>query len=452
MSSLKMDKKESGLYDDSLRLLFVLLVAGLGAGACDTEELLKVELPGEVTQEDLADPALAQVLVNSVVADFECAWAHYVAGASNHSDEWIGSSGNDSMSRWGLRQVTADFRNYGTDTCDLNWGHGVYLSMQTARFQADFNYDLMQGFSDADVPQKPNHLATIRAYSAWTSIAFGENFCATRIDGGPRMTPSEVLTLAETRFTEAIQLAQQAGLEDIRLMAIGGRARARLGLDNYQGAIADAEQIPEGFRFDATTGSNHQRRYNRIRHLLNGQEADGAGKMHATVSFDYRDVRWKDVKDPRVFAFYDGVSLGIDGTTPHWENDKHTELDDPNRLASWEEAQMIIAEASAVMGDVGRARTILDGFHTRAGIPPVTVEDIPAQSDVIRHVIEERRREFYNEGAHRLRDHLRWRGTEFNVPFLGEPGSELPNGFDHIGSTYGDATCFPVPTGDDIAG
>ena len=69
MSSLKRDKKESGLYDDSLRLLFVLLVAGLGSGACDTEELLKVELPGEVTQEDLADPALAQVLVNSVVAD-----------------------------------------------------------------------------------------------------------------------------------------------------------------------------------------------------------------------------------------------------------------------------------------------------------------------------------------------------------------------------------------------
>ena len=32
MSSLKRDKKESGLYDDSLRLLFVLLVAGLGSG------------------------------------------------------------------------------------------------------------------------------------------------------------------------------------------------------------------------------------------------------------------------------------------------------------------------------------------------------------------------------------------------------------------------------------
>ena len=448
MSRLKREKK--GPQYDAQRLFFVLILAGLGAGACDTESLLRVDLPGEVIQEDLSDSGLAGVLVNSVVADFECAWAHYVAGASNHSDEWIGSSGNDSMSRWGLRQITPDFRNYGNDTCDLNWGHGVYLSMHTARFQADFNYDAMQGFADGEVPQKTAHLATIRAYGAWTFVAFGENFCATRLGGGPRMTPDEVLTLAETRFSEAIPLAQQAGLEDIRLMALGGRARARLGLENYQGAISDAEQIPEGFRFDATTSSNHQRRYNRIRHLLNGQLADGAGKMHAAVSPGYRDVRWKDMPDPRVFAFYDGVSLGIDGTTPHWENDKHTELDQPNRLASWEEAQMIIAEAAAMTNDLGRARTILDGFHTRADIPPVTVDDIPSQSDVIRHVIEERRREFYNEGAHRLRDHLRWRETEFKVPFLGEPGSDFPNGFDHIGSTYGDATCFPIPTTDDL--
>ena len=56
--------------------------------------------------------------------------------------------------------------------------------------------------------------------------------------------------------------------------------------------------------------------------------------------------------------------------------------------------------------------------------------DIPTQADVIRHVIEERRREFFVEGGHRLRDHLRWRGTEFDIPFLGEPrfGPSGPRG------------------------
>ncbi len=67
-------------------------------------------------------------------------------------------------------------------------------------------------------------------------------------------------------------------------------------------------------------------------------------------------------------------------------------------------------------------------------------------------MIEERRREFFSEGAHRLRDHLRWRGTEFEIPFLGEPGSIHPDGRlldPETGAPlreYEDATCFPVPT------
>jgi hypothetical protein len=92
-----------------------------------------------------------------------------------------------------------------------------------------------------------------------------------------------------------------------------------------------------------------------------------------------------------------------------------------------------------------RAVAILDGFHQRAGIPPVTAADIPTQPDVIRHVIEERSRVLFAESGARLRDHLRWRGTEFEIPFLGEPGSDAPDGLTIGGELYGDATCFPVP-------
>jgi hypothetical protein len=82
----------------------------------------------------------------------------------------------------------------------------------------------------------------------------------------------------------------------------------------------------------------------------------------------------------------------------------------------------------------------------------VTAADLPTQADVIEHVIEERRREFFSEGAHRLRDHLRWRETPYAIPFLGEPGSIHPDGRLLDPDTgaplreYENTTCFPVPT------
>ena len=44
------------------------------------------------------------------------------------------------------------------------------------------------------------------------------------------------------------------------------------------------------------------------------------------------------------------------------------------------------------------------------------------------HVIEKRRRSRFLEAGHRLRDHLAWRSTEFEIPFLDEPGSHRPDG------------------------
>jgi hypothetical protein len=79
-------------------------------------------------------------------------------------------------------------------------------------------------------------------------------------------------------------------------------------------------------------------------------------------------------------------------------------------------------------------------------------EDAPSQADVIRAVIEERRRELFVEGGHRQRDHLRWRGTPYEVPYLGEPGSDHPDGIDQYGQVYGSTTCFPVAQNEQLTG
>ena len=176
-----------------------------GFVACDTDELLEVDLPGIVPEEALDDPLLAATLVASVISDTECAWDNYVAAAANHSDEYIESSGNLTMRNWGLRWIPANDPNYSQGTCE-GWGYGLYTPLHTARFQAEDIYARLGTFG-ADVTNVGGLQATVRAYGGYSLMALGEGFCEMALDVGPLMTPAEVLTLAESRFSEAIQLA-----------------------------------------------------------------------------------------------------------------------------------------------------------------------------------------------------------------------------------------------------
>jgi hypothetical protein len=125
----------------------------------------------------------------------------------------------------------------------------------------------------------------------------------------------------------------------------------------------------------------------------------------------------------------DTGGTGFDGVTQLWTSNKWPNRSTPVPIASWDEAQLIIAEAAARTSDPGTAVAIINNLHTRAGLPaydPVT------DGPVLDHVIQERSRELFQEGGHRLNDMLR-----LGLPFF--------EGTDHIGGTYGNTTCFPLP-------
>jgi hypothetical protein len=266
------------------------------------------------------------------------------------------------------------------------------------------------------------------------------------------MTPAEALELAETRFTEAIDLANQSGNDDIRYMAHGGRARARLDLENFAGAIADASLVPAGYLKVATRGPDPYRRRNLNFEVLN--DPDNPISKHGSVADHFRNLtvdangdhtQGSGTPDPRVNVMTRG-ELGFDFATIHYFHDKYTSRSDPIPITSYKEAQLIIAEAAARTGDLATARTIINDRHALAGLPPWDLAGTATQDQVIAHVIDERARELFQEGGHRLNDMLRFRGTQFNIPFLGEPGSIHPNGVDQTGAEYGPLTCFPLPT------
>jgi hypothetical protein len=102
------------------------------------------------------------------------------------------------------------------------------------------------------------------------------------------------------------------------------------------------------------------------------------------------------------------------------------------------------AEALAHTGDVEGARALINERRVELGLP--TFELPASQPEMIDLILEERARELFAEGGHRLNDMLRYRGTAHEIPFLGEPGSIHPDGLDTIGAAYGDTTCYPLPS------
>jgi hypothetical protein len=92
-------------------------------------------------------------------------------------------------------------------------------------------------------------------------------------------------------------------------------------------------------------------------------------------------------------------------------------------MASWAEAQLILAEARPA-----EAVALINGLRAAQGIPALNAAP---GADPLTLVLEERRRQLFSEG-HRLNDMLR-----HNLPF--------PTGFNHKGQAWGPITCMPLP-------
>lgn len=410
-----MHHRTSGATSRISRYLCLLALSLVALAGCDS--ILEVDRPGQLPAEDVDNPDFAQTLVRSAVQDFECVYNNYVFAASTHSDEMSQASGNLTFRRWGLRRIDPNFSNYVSGNCG-DWGYPLWLPLQTARVQADSNFARIQSFPDDSVEAKTSKLATLRAYGGYTYTLFGETFCRATFDGGPVKQPDEILQIAEQHFTEAIDLASQAGNTDILNMARVGRARVRLKLGQDQAAAEDARKVPEGYEKMARMSGQTQRFWNNAQRWY-------IDWGHAVVSPSFRDLEWKGVDDPRVEE-RDAGRVAFDGETPLVIPTKYTSLGQDIPIATWDEAQLIIAEAEG--GDT--AVEIINAFHDRAGLPAYSRSDEPIQE----HIIEERRRELFLEGGHRLHDVLRFEQLEF------------PSGVDPIsGQPFGNATCLPLP-------
>lgn len=420
--------------------------------ACDIQEILEVEIPGRVEEGALDNPKLASTLVTGVVSDAECSWNQFTAGMAHHSDEYIPTSGNLDLIRWGERRIEDVDVQFSQGLCG-GGTYPTYTPLQTARFQGEDVLSRLDGETFAGVERLAELKAVTRTWGTFPLIALGEAFCEMTIpavegEPGPLMTKQEVLAVAEAKFTEAIGMAQSSGNTEMANTALVGRARVRVGLENFPGAMSDAAQVPAGFKTLVTRDASESRRWNYYFERLNaltGFRQHGSVSdhyRHLTIDAQGRPTQNDGVPDTRVNVMTTGEP-GSDFVTTNWFHDKYNSRADPLPLVTYKEARMYMAEAAARTGDIAMATELINERRTAAGLPTMTA---PASTnEMIELVIEERRRELFVEGAHRFNDMIRFRGTQFEIPFLGEPGSIHPNGISQKGDVYGTTTCLPLP-------
>ncbi len=437
-------------------LLFAAIPAlTLALGACDFDKILEVDLPGDVTEPDLGDPALAQTLALGVQADFECGLVDYIWYAGFWYSEFLNATTGRPNA---LMELRAQLVDVYADPCASGTGP-VYGPLMTPRLQAVRAKSIFAGYEAGTVPNQSELLASISLYQGYAEQLMGEYHCGVVVldleqypEGGPLGSREDAWERAILLFDEAIA----GGTSDVRNAAYVGRARANLNLGNMSQVVADANQVPVGFEFVATYGETPNRRTNKVaainrfdNNLLPHRYYGYPGESHMTISAE-GEATWLDqgggIVDPRVELSYDpsGALEGRIGTFPHRWQHKYHERSDPIPFATWREAQLMIAEA--VGGE--RAVEIINLLRTNpAGLPmridasawPLPTADYLAgasDADIMEAVREERRRELFAQGT-RGGDKLRWNEPwelENEYGFALENGRPLPISFLEVAS------------------
>lgn len=402
------------------RMVPSFLAFAVVAGLAGCDGLLDVDLPGQLPAEAIADPSMADVLINSVQADFECAVSNFAAFTSLYTDEMQSSSSfGPSVELIDLRLPTILNGSGGGCTGSTNsTPGGWYLPLQTARVQARDAFEIISGHADNAVTNKTLKLAMAAMYEGFSLAFLGEGFCEMSIDEGPTMATTAVLALAEGRFSEAITLAQQAGGGNILNAALVGRARARLGQGKAAEAAADAEMVPDGFIYYAQFDDAPGRRTNRVQTV-------NQVTRHMSVDPVFRNLTVGGVPDPRVDVLDAGFP-GSDGSTALWITNKYPSPAADIPMAKWEEAQLIIAEARGGQEAVAAINRIRDVY----GLPHFASSDAAA---IRAEILEERRRVMFLEGR-RIGDLVMY------------PELSFQTGLTHKGNSYNDdLQCLRLP-------
>ena len=395
------------------------VAALFGLTACD--KLVDVDAPSRVIASSLEDPSQADLLVNSVGADFECAFTHYIVAQGLVGNELEVSTGLIVAKEYDRRDFKTFGSSYSIVLCESTVDVGVYKPLSIARWDGDHLLGLLEKWTDAQVTNRQAKIATTSMYTGFSLVLLGESMCSAALDVGPEMTPAQLFAAAADRFTKAMTAATTANNTTILNAARVGRARALLRQGKKTEAAADARLVPNGFTFNATYSSDAPRRENAV--WTRNQRS-----QIFTIDPSFRALTFAGVPDPRVAVTDQKRFAAGDGRTPLWTANKYPAATTPIPLATWREARLIVAEADGGQSAV----TQINLLHAAAGLPPFNSSDPAA---ITSQILYERKAELFLE-SHGLGD-IR----QYAIPLTPAPGTIFKDG----SGTYTNQSCFPLP-------
>lgn len=401
----------------------VALGLTVAMAACNAlDDLLSVDAPSRVVADDLRNPAGAGLLAASVANEFRCTLTYYATASALTGNEWRDASNNSVLNIWDQR--VHDTSGYGSQYASTDCGNNqpaIYQPLSRTRWLADETLSLLDGWDTSQVPNKAELEAQTAMYAGFTYTLFGESMCTMAFDDGPEQMPADAFNLAIQRFDRAIAAGASGDILDaVRV----GKARAQLNLGQTTAAATTAQDVPAGFSFEL--------QYSNAESVTRNKQWEfNIDDENVTVAEPYRNVVYEGVPDPRI-PVVDQMTTNPQTGIAIWTSDKYPDASSPVELASWEEAQLIIAEAAIEATDYQDAADIFDALHAAVGLPAYAGG--LNETELMDQLVYERSAEMFLEGHH-LQDLKR-----LNIPLFPPTGTD-----DGFGGAYGNQICFDLP-------
>ncbi len=397
----------------------------LSLTACDTSRLLDVQAPNTVPATIFNDPANANLMVQSAIGDFECGYGSFVTAEGIATDEL--QDATITAANWQLDRRDDGFTSgtYGTGACTNN--EGIYTPLSTARWEADRAIERLTAWTDAQVVGRVNLLAQAQVYAGYSYALMGMALCQAAFDAGAPVDQKGMFALAESRFTDAINNATTANNTSMKNAALLGRARVRLFLHNTTGAIADAQQIPSNFQFNATNDATNSRRYNHVYTAIATNGVMTVEPSSRSLTTENGEVDPRSAMTTLTTRASDGVSVIVMPAKYNAASqDAARAL--PQPVARYAEAQLILAEAQGGAAAVG----IINAMRATVNLKPYTgATDAASIKNLI---VGERQRVLFAEGF-----------RAFDVERFSLNLTPAPNSTYRFGGVYGNTVCLPLP-------
>ena len=403
------------------------VAAAIALGMAGCNDLLKVTSPGSLREEQLADPALEQFVINGAIGDFQFAYANYVLWSGALADEVF----TDHHVNTGFQEISLHEFNHLNPTNLI-----VYQTLHRARQSGEDAVGHIRSMVGASASSNLN-IARALIYTGYSYVLLGEGFCETPVNLSVALSSRELLALAIARFDEAITVATAArsaaetdAAQDLISLARVGAARAALWSGEREKARAYAAPVRDDFGRFAFYSANSTRENNPVSALVRSPGTPWLG-MHPTFQ-GLADVRVPQpvtsrqslashaIFPPLKPSMYSGWTVAA--VTPI---DAATHI----RFASGLEARYIGIEAD---GPNAAMLSFVNARRAVASKPPVDL----AESELLAEFRRQRSRDFFLTGQ-RLGDLRRYAAA----------GTDLfPTGqFPVRPVDYGTQHCFLVP-------